>query len=103
MKSKWIIAAIVFSLAHAAVYAEVQVGTDLTGHVSLPEGISGAATILVTYAQLKTNFESPVSIRSPILPKRTQTDRHGNFKIESLDARWLYLVMAWRRAANSRN
>ena len=96
MKSKWIIAAIVFSLAHAAVYAEVQVGTDLTGHVSLPEGISGAATILVTYAQLKTNFESPVSIRSPILPKRTQTDRHGNFKIESLDVRWLYFgyVMA---------
>ncbi len=94
MKSKWIIAAIVFSLAHAAIYAEVQVGTDLPGTCLCREAYSGAATILVTYAQLKTNFESSVSTRSPILPKSTQTDRHGNFKIESLDARWLYFGYA---------
>lgn len=83
-------AAMIFPLACALVYAEVPVGTDLTGHVTLPEGMSGAATILVTYAQLKTNFESSISTRNPILPKRTQTDSQGNFKIESLDARWLY-------------
>ena len=96
MKSKSLIAAMIFSLACALVYAEVPGEADLTGHVTLPAGKSGAATILVTYAQLKTNFESSISTRSPILPKRTQTDSHGNFKIESLDARWLYFgyVMA---------
>jgi len=76
--------------ACALVYAEMPDGTDLTGHVTLPEGKSGAATILVTYAQLKTNFESSVSDRAPLLPRRAQTDSRGNFKIESLDARRLY-------------
>ena len=90
MKSKRLMAAMIFQLACALVYAEVPAGADLTGHVTLPEGMSGAATILVTYAELKTNFESSVSTRPPILPKRTQTDSQGNFKIESLDARWLY-------------
>jgi hypothetical protein len=49
---------------------------------------------LVTYAQLKTNFTSSISIRSPLLPKRTQTDSQGHFKIESLDARRLYFGYA---------
>lgn len=80
----------IFPLACALVYADVPVGADLTGHVTLPEGKSGAATVLVRYAQLKTNFESSVSTRNPILPKRARTDSNGNFKIESLDARWLY-------------
>jgi hypothetical protein len=90
MKTKTLIATTSFLFTCALVYADMPAGTDLTGHVTLPEGKSGAATILVTYAQLKTNFESSISTRSPILPKRTQTDGHGNFKIESLDARWLY-------------
>jgi len=83
-------AAMIFPLACGLVYAEVPAGADLTGHVTLPAGRSGAATILVTYAQLKTNFASSISTRSPLLPKRIQTDGQGNFKIESLDARWLY-------------
>jgi hypothetical protein len=90
MKIKTLIAVAIFPLASVLVYADVPVGADLTGRVTLPEGKSGTATILVTYAQLKTNFEYSISTRSPILPKRTQTDSHGNFKIESLDARWLY-------------
>ncbi len=96
MKAKWIIAAIIFPLSCAVVYAAGPGEVDLTGHVTLPEGKSGGATVLVSHAKLKTNFESSVSTRYPILPKRTQTDRHGNFKIESLDARWLYFgyVMA---------
>jgi len=86
----------IFSLAYAWVYADMPVVADSTGHVTLPEGKSATATVLVTYAQLKTNFESSISTRSPILPKCTQTDSSGNFKIESLDARWLYFgyVMA---------
>ena len=96
MKIKTLVTVTIFSLAYAWVYADMPIGVDLTGHLTLPEGNSAAATVLVTYAQLKTNFESSISTRSPILPKRTQTDRHGNFKIESLDARWLYFgyVMA---------
>jgi uncharacterized GH25 family protein len=96
VKIKTLIAVTVYSLACAWVYADMLVGVDLTGHVTLPEGKSATATVLVTYAQLKTNFESSISTRSPILPKRTQTDSNGNFKIESLDARWLYFgyVMA---------
>lgn len=96
MKTKGLIATTIFSLAYALVYADMPAGADLTGHVTLPEGKSAAATVLVTYAQLKTNFESSISTRSPILPKRTRTDGNGNFKIESLDTRWLYFgyVMA---------
>ena len=90
------IAAMIFPLVCALVYADTPTGANLTGHVTLPACIAGTATVLVTYAQQKTNFESSISTRSPILPKRTQTDSHGNFKIESLDARWLYFgyVMA---------
>jgi hypothetical protein len=90
MKIKTLIAVAIFPLASVLVYADVPVGADLTGRVTLSEGKSGTATILVTYAQLKTNFEYSISTRSPLLPKRTWTDSHGNFKIESLDARWLY-------------
>ena len=90
MNSKTLMATMIFPLACALVYAEVPGSADLIGHVTLPEGKSGAATILVTYAQLKTNFTSSISTRSPMLPKRAQTDRQGNFKIASLDARWLY-------------
>jgi hypothetical protein len=96
MKIKTLVAAMTFPLAGSLVYAAAPVGADLTGQVILPEGQSGAATVLVRCAQLKTNFESSVSIRNPILPTRTQTDSSGNFKIGSLDARWLYFgdVMA---------
>jgi hypothetical protein len=96
MKIKTLSATTIFLLACVIVYADTPTGTDLTGHVTLPKGKSAAATVLVRYAQLKTNVESSISIRSPILPKRAQTDRNGNFKVESLDARWLYFgyVMA---------
>lgn len=96
MKIKTLIAVTIFSLACAWVYADMPVVADLTGHVTLPEGQSAIATVLVSYAQLKTNFESSISTRFPILPKRAQTDSNGNFTIESLDARWLYFgyVMA---------
>jgi hypothetical protein len=96
VKIKTLIAVTIFTLASALVYADVPVRADLMGHVTLPEGKSGVATVLVSYAQLKTNFESSISIRNPILPKRTQTDSNGNFKIASLDPRWLYFgyVMA---------
>jgi hypothetical protein len=90
------IAAMIFSLVCALVYADTPAGANLTGRVTFPAGIAGTATVLVTYAQQKTNFESSISTRYPLLPKRTQTDSQGNFKIESLDARWLYFgyVMA---------
>jgi|GEM_PF-3801265 len=96
MKIKTLIAVAIFPLASVLVYADVPVGADLTGRVTLPEGKSAAATVLIRYAQLKTNFESSISTRYPILPKRSRTDGHGNFTIESLDAKWLYFgyVMA---------
>jgi hypothetical protein len=90
VKVKTLIAVAIFPLAYALVYADMPIGVDLTGHVTLPVGKSSAATVLVRFAQLKTNCESSVSTRYPILPKRTQTDSNGNFTIESLDARWLY-------------
>ena len=96
MKTKMLIAATIFSLAWAWAYADMPVGADLTGHVTLPEGQSATATVLIRYAQLKTNFESSITTRHPLLPRRAQTDSSGNFKIESLDAKWLYFgdVMA---------
>ena len=90
MKTKMLIATTIFSLAYACVYADMPTGADLTGHVTLPGGKSAAATVLVRYAQLKTNFESSVFTRNPMLPKRAQTDSNGNFNIGSLDAKWLY-------------
>lgn len=90
VKVETLIAVTIFPLVYALVYADMAAGADLTGHVTLPEGKSTAVTVLVRYAQLKTNFESSISTRYPILPKRTQTDSNGDFKIESLDARWLY-------------
>ena len=96
MKSRRLIAALILPLGYGLAYADVSIGTDLTGQVTLPDGNFGAATVLVSYAQLKTNYESSVSSRYPILPRRAQTDRQGNFKIESFDARWWYFgeVMA---------
>jgi hypothetical protein len=96
MKIKTLIAVTIFPLAYALVYADMPGETNLTGRVILPEGKSATATVLIRYAQLKTNFEPSISIRYPILPTRVQTDSRGNFKIESLDPKWLYFgyVMA---------
>jgi len=63
---------------------------DLTGHVMLPADKSIRATILISYARLKTNSEPSIADRYPILPVKAQTDRQGNFEIASLDPRWLY-------------
>ena len=96
MKGKSLVAVAFFSLPLAWAHADLPAGADLTGHVTLPEGQSAAATILIRYAQLKTNFESSISTRSPLLPIRARTDRLGNFTFGPLDARWLYfgVVMA---------
>lgn len=74
-----------------AAYATTPI--DLTGRISLPNK-AARATILVTWATLKSNFVSSVSMRSPILPVRAQTDGRGNFTIQSLDPRWLYFGYA---------
>ena len=90
MKTKMLIATAIFSMACALVYADMPVGADLTGHVTLPEGKSAAATVLITYAQLKTNFESSISTRHPILPKRAQAGSNGNFKIAPLTIKFAH-------------
>lgn len=56
----------------------------------LPADKSIRATILISYARLKTNSEPSIADRYPILPVKAQTDRQGNFEIASLDPRWLY-------------
>jgi hypothetical protein len=66
---------------------------DLTGRIILPNR-SGRATMLVTWATLKSNFVSSVSMRSPILPLRAQADDRGHFTIGALDPRWVYFGYA---------
>jgi RNA polymerase sigma factor (sigma-70 family) len=62
---------------------------ELRGRITLPTK-SGKATILIIYATLKTNFESSVSMRYPLVPVHAHADSDGNFTIGGLDSRWLY-------------
>src|SRR2546430_2526090 len=63
----------------------------LRGHVILPDKKTASALVMVLHAERKP--ETPITDRYPRLPLRTQTDVHGNFEFESLDAGWLYRVV----------
>jgi hypothetical protein len=67
--------------------------TDLAGHVIVPQGKASAVTVVLLYAARKPDLEDSDTILYPELPKRTQADDRGNFKIESLDPEWLYYVV----------
>src|SRR3569833_3960066 len=71
--------------------AEAANDSELTAHVILPQGKPRAATILFLYANPKP--ETPVTARQPNHPKPTQSHAQGDFKISSLDPRWLYHVI----------
>jgi len=82
-----------FMLAFALVdflRAETPDAVDLIGHVLLPRGNPARAVVLISYAQLKTNLESSIYQRSPLLPRHVQTDNRGNFRMKSFDSRYLY-------------
>lgn len=87
--------ALVLVLAATTSPAQTPARLDLVGHVIMPPGKSTPATVVALFANLKPCLPEPgASYPSyPILPKRTQTDSQGNFKIESLDPAWLYYVL----------
>lgn len=66
---------------------------DLTGRITLPNQ-SVRATILICCPMLKSNFESSVTMRSPLLPAHAQTDEQGDFTFASVDSRGLYIGYA---------
>ncbi|MGO8765533.1 MAG: hypothetical protein ACLQSR_10440 [Limisphaerales bacterium] len=59
---------------------------DLTGTITMPDGNSSKAIILIEYAKSKSTDSGPY----PNVPVHVQTDAHGHFTIQSLDADWRY-------------
>jgi hypothetical protein len=62
---------------------------DMSGRIILPNQ-SVKALVLLSYAVLKTNIESSITLGYPLLPTRAQTDARGNFTIPSLNPQYLY-------------
>jgi hypothetical protein len=59
---------------------------DLTGLITIPDGNPSHAIILIEHARSKSLDSSPY----PNVPGPVQTDGHGHFTIQSLDADWRY-------------
>lgn len=73
--------------------AQSSASLPLSGRVTLPSENASPATVMVISARLKPDALASLADRHPRLPRRAQTDRQGNFKIESLDPGWLYFVV----------
>ena len=89
MKIKALVVGAILFAVHPG-YASTPVDLDLNGRVTLPKDVSAVATVLISSAQPKTNWMYSASMRYPMLPRRAQTDKRGDFRIGPLDSKWDY-------------